>query len=330
MRPSTDSSRKDRPLAEAESEGPPERSHVASVAPPLPEGPLDGSGPPPPAGPPAPGGASPPGGPEVALLPRGVGEVVDAAIALYRRHFKLLVGTAAVVIVPVQILSSFASRNAVSQIGDTFRALQKGLTPATTTTSVGPPGGLLALLALPFLTAALATAAASCYMGRAITPGRAWRTTMRRIWAVLGLGILRFLITGAGFVFFMVPAIFLYIRLLVAPVALVVEGAGPVLALERSWRLTSGQWWRTCGVEVLKGLMALFGYLLIEIPAFLLAIVTGPVGWLLLAIGSSLVQVLVAPFLVAVTVVVYFDLRIRKEAFDLAVTAQGVQRPRVA
>ena len=82
--------------------------------------------------------------------------------------------------------------------------------------------------------------------------------------------------------------------------------------------------------EVLKGLMAGFGYLLIELPVILLGIVSGPVGWLLLAIGGSLVQVLVAPFLVAVTVVVYFDLRIRKEAFDLAVTAQRVQSPRVA
>ena len=59
-------------------------------------------------------------------------------------------------------------------------------------------------------------------------------------------------------------------------------------------------------------------------------IVAGPVGWLLLAIGGSLVQVLAVPFLVVVTVVVYFDLRIRKEAFDLAVTAQRVQSPQVA
>ena len=316
-------------MAAAESEGPPERSPVASVAPPLPEGPLDGGSASPPAEPPSPGGASPPGGPEVALLPRGVGEVVDTAIALYRRHWKLLVGTAAVV-VPVQLLSSFANRNALTQIGDTFRSMQKGLTPVTTTTSVGTPVGLLALLALPFLTAALATAAASCYMGRPITPGQAWRATLRRFWAVLGLGLLRFVITATGFVLFMVPAIFLYIRLLVAPVALVVEGTGPGLALARSWRLTSGQWWRTCGVQVLKVVMFLAAYVLIETPVFLLSLVAGPVGWLLLAIGGSLVQVLVAPFLVAVTVDIYFDLRIRKEAFDLAVTAQRVQSPRVA
>jgi hypothetical protein len=319
-------------MAAPESEGPPESGPVGSVAPPLPEGPFDAGSPPLAAGPASPGGASPGGGgPQVALLPRGVGEVVDTAIALYRRNWKLLVATAAVVVVPVQLLNSFASRNLVSQIGDAFRSMQKGLTPATTGgTGVGSPGGLLALLALPFLTAALATAAASCYMGRPITPGRAWRATMRRFWAVLGLGVLRFMLIGVGFFFFIVPGIFLSIRLLVAPVALMVEGAGPASALERSWRLTSGQWWRTCGVEVLKVVMLLAAYVLIETPIFLLSLVAGPVGWLLLAIGGSLVQVFATPFLVAVTVVIYFDLRIRKEAFDLAVTAQRLQSPQVA
>ncbi len=318
-------------MAAAESEGPPERSPVASVAPPLPEGPFDTGGPLPAGDPASPGGGGSGGGPEVALLPRGVGEVVDTAIALYRRNWKLLVATAAVVVVPVQLLSSFANRNFLSQIGDAFRSIQKGLTPTTTGgTGIGSPGGLLALLALPFLTAALATAAASCYMGRPITPGRAWRATMRRFWAILGLGLLRFLLIVVGLFFFLVPGILLYIRLLVAPVALVVEGADPASALERSWRLTGGQWWRTCGVQVLKVVLFLAAYVLIETPIFLLSLVAGPVGWLLLGLGGSLVQVLAFPFLVAVAVVIYFDLRIRKEAFDLAVTAQRVQSARVA
>jgi hypothetical protein len=254
-----------------------------------------------------------------------VGEVVDTAIGLYRRNWKLLVGTAAAVVVPVQLLSAFLNRNYFSQVSDMVRSLQKGLTPSSPTTGVGSLGGLLSVLALPFLTVALATAAASCYMGSPITPGQAWRRTMRRSWAVLSLGLLRVLIIGIGFFLFLVPGIFLYIRLLVAPVALVVEGAGPVRALERSWRLTGGNWWRICGVEVLKGVVAWFGYALIETPTVLLGFLTGRLGWLFIGVGGSLLQVFVFPFLVAVTVVAYFDLRIRKEAFDLALGAQRLQ-----
>src|SRR5260370_27560981 len=105
-------------MAAAESEGPPERSPVASVAPPLPEGPFDAGDPPPTAVPPSPGGASPGGGgPEVALLPRGVGEVVDTAIALYRRNWQLLVPTAAVVVVPLPPVRSVANRYLLTQLG---------------------------------------------------------------------------------------------------------------------------------------------------------------------------------------------------------------------
>jgi hypothetical protein len=264
------------------------------------------------------------------MLPRGVGEVVDTAIALYRRNWKLLVATAGAVVVPVQLLSFFANRNLVSQIDNLYRSAQRGLAPPPPGTTIGSPGGLLTLLALPFLTVAVATVAASCYLGNPLTPGRAWRATMRRFWAVLGLGILRFLLLVMGFFFFLAPGIFLYIRLLVAPVALVVEGAGPVSAMERSWRLTTGHWWRTCGVEVLKGVMAAAAYTLVELPVFFLSLVAGPAGWLVFGIGASLVQVFVAPFLVTVTVVIYFDLRIRKEAFDLAVGAQRLQSSRAA
>jgi hypothetical protein len=258
----------------------------------------------------------------VALLPRGVGEVVDTAIGLYRRNWRLLAGTAAAVVVPVQVLRAFLNRNYFSQVSDMVRSLQKGLPASSPSTGVGSLGGLLSVLVLPFLTVALATAAASCYMGSPITPGKAWRRAMRRFWAVLSLGLLRVLIIGIGLFLFMVPGIFLYIRLLVAPVALVVEDAGPVLALERSWRLTRGNWWRMCGVEVLKGVVAWFGYVLIETPTVLLGFLTGRAGWLFVGIGGSLLQVFVFPFLVAVTVVAYFDLRIRKEAFDLAVGAR--------
>jgi hypothetical protein len=259
-----------------------------------------------------------------------VGEVVDTAIGLYRRNWKLLVGTAAIVVVPVQILSSFLNRDYFSQFTGLYRSFRHGLAPTATGPGVGSLGSLLALLALPFLTVALATAVASCYMGSPITPGQAWRRTMRRFWAILGLGLVRGVLIGVGFLLFVVPAIFLAVQLLVAPVALVVEEAGPVTALERSWRLTGRHWWRMCGVEVLKAAMAGFGYGLVEAPALALGFVAGPVGWVFLAIAGSLGQLVVAPLVVAVTVVAYFDLRIRKEAFDLAVAAQRLQGSRAA
>src|SRR5205085_9824388 len=43
-------------------------------------------------------------------------------------------------------------------------------------------------------------------------------------------------------------AVLIYIRLMVAVPAIIVEGLGPVQALQRSWRLVQGNWWRTFGL----------------------------------------------------------------------------------
>ena len=45
----------------------------------------------------------------------------------------------------------------------------------------------------------------------------------------------------------------------------------------------------------------------------------GPAGWPLYAIGLSLAAILTAPFTTLIAVLLYFDLRIRKEAFDLEI-----------
>lgn len=297
-------------------------SRVSDFAPPLPEGP------------PEPGAATsavpdqvpvPEGQPAVALLPRGVGEVVDTAIAIYRSNWRLIAGTAAVVVVPLELVNALLNRNYFTQLHQTVSSVQSGTPPTSSTNPTGTLGVLLLLLALPFLTAALATAAASCYMGRPTTVGQVWRTTLRRFWAILGLGVLHFLLLGAGFFLFVVPGVFLAVKLVVCPVALVVEGAGPVTALERSWRLTGRHWWRSAGVEVLKGFVGGFGLLLIEVPALVLGYASGGAGWVFLGLAGSLGQVFVAPLAVVATVVLYFDLRIRREAFDLFVTAQQVR-----
>lgn len=312
-------------MAASDPEGQSGTDPIPWAAPTLPESPAGGPSPAVPSPPPPPGAR-----PTAALLPRGVGEVVDTAIGLYRRHWRLLVGTAAVVIVPIQIFSAFLNRDAVSQLGDVFRTLQTGGTPTSTGSGAGFLGEILSVLSLPFFTAALAAAGASCYMGEPITQGEAWRRTMRRFGAVLGLGLLRFMLIGAALFFFVAPGVFLYIRLLTAPVALMVEGAGPVSAMERSWRLTKGSWWRVFGIQTLKVVLAWFGLGLFQALALGLGLITGPAGWLFIAIGGSLAQLFVYPFVVSVTVVSYFDLRIRKEGFDLAVTTQRLLAPRAA
>ena len=60
---------------------------------------------------------------------------------------------------------------------------------------------------------------------------------------------------------------------------------------------------------------------ILTIPGSAVFAAIGPAGWPFYAIGLSLAAILTTPFTTLITVLLYFDLRIRKEAFDLEVMA---------
>ena len=303
-------------------------------APPLSDPP---PGAPPPWGtPPGPYGAWP-GGPVPAwpmrspsgfpLHPMGLGEILDGAIGLYRRNWGLLVGTVAGVLVPLHFLIAFLNRDYFTRLHQLFSALRGGGTPPTTVNMTASGGGLVVLLVLPFLSGAVAIAAASAYLGRSITVGQVYRALFRRFWALLAVVVMSYIVELVGLVFLIVPGIFLYVRLVAAPVAVVLEGAGPVAAWERSWRLTRGFGWKILGTVIVSYFITAVGGLIVQVPFFAVGYLAGGAGWVFLGAGQTLASLLTTPFSTIILVLIYFDLRIRKEAFDLSVLAQQLQAP---
>jgi hypothetical protein len=155
------------------------------------------------------------------------------------------------------------------------------------------------------------------------------------VWAFAGdvpaLGAVGVLAVLAG----SVAAFWVGVRLALATPALVLEDLRVVAALRRSWSLTAGRFWRTLGILfVCNALAAVVQYVLsfvLQVVAMVLGVGAGSaldsstaevVAGLLL-IGGSVVGSLVGamatqPFLAAVSALLYTDLRIRKEGFDLA------------
>jgi hypothetical protein len=100
--------------------------------------------------------------------------------------------------------------------------------------------------------------------------------------------------------------------------------------LGRSWRLSKGLSWHIFGTLLLAGIIAAIVGLIFLVPS---AIVTAnetfsgtvsSTGWVLRTILGSLSTIVVSPFSSAVGVLLYFDARIRKEGFDLAMMAREV------
>ena len=122
--------------------------------------------------------------------------------------------------------------------------------------------------------------------------------------------------------------IIVFVRFVFGSTVLVVEGKKGSKALRRSWQLAKGSFWKIVGTLVLAGIMASVVEGVLSIPGAVAFAEVGPAGWPFLAIGGSLAAIITTPFTTLITVLLYFDLRIRKEAFDLEVMAQEMSSPR--
>jgi hypothetical protein len=142
---------------------------------------------------------------------------------------------------------------------------------------------------------------------------------------------------GAGAV-----ALWLMIRFSLASPALMLEKQGVLKSMSRSAKLVRGSWWRVFGIQLLATVIANIVASIIVIPfAFLAAALsgdgvsgflngsTGDLGWTFLivsGVGSVIGSMLTFPITAGVTVLLYIDQRIRREALDLDLArAAGVQ-----
>lgn len=137
---------------------------------------------------------------------------------------------------------------------------------------------------------------------------------------------------GAGFLFIclgfllMFVSFFFYayvfVRLTVIVPAIMVEGLGPVQAVRRSWQLVQGYWWRTLALVVVLGLI---NAVISAGPAYLVtalvAAITQSFDTVLIsaltAVITIITEALFIPLSLTCYTLYYFDLRVRKEGFDL-------------
>ncbi len=128
----------------------------------------------------------------------------------------------------------------------------------------------------------------------------------------------------AGFLPALILWAFFYIRWIFWLQAVVLENKGVRSGLGRSWRLVRGSFWRVFFVVILTGI---FNYIITVTPttAISFAAVLFPsvlVSTVLNSTVAILINILVAPLTYTILTLLYYDLRIRKEGFDLALRAQ--------
>jgi hypothetical protein len=128
-----------------------------------------------------------------------------------------------------------------------------------------------------------------------------------------------------GILAWSVLAVVILVRWAFGPSVLVVEGHRGTKALGRSNRLARGSFWRIVGVYLLASILAGIIAAVVSIIPAAIAEGLGSGGWFVVGAGNAAASIVTTPFTTMVIVLLYFDLRIRKEGFDLQVMAQEIR-----
>jgi hypothetical protein len=263
------------------------------------------------------------------LRPLGIGEILDAGIKIYRSKFATMLKAVAVVVVPVQVLNVLITLS----LPDT--STTAGTTTTTSNSEWAGFAALLLVFVITIVSSALAEAAclkavSDTYLGTETDWRESLRFGFRRLGSLVWLTLIRGAIVLLGFAACIVPGVWLYVAWSVAIPVLLIEGPRGFQALRRSFNLVRRRWWPTAGILILANLLATAvaaGIGLLALPLLFAGQGNDFAYHLANAVFGAVARVLTIPFIAAVVAVIYFDLRVRKEGFDLQLMAQRIGAP---
>jgi hypothetical protein len=124
----------------------------------------------------------------------------------------------------------------------------------------------------------------------------------------------------------LVGTVYLTASWMVSPAVVILEDAGPIAALRRSWALSTGSRWRILGLVLL---LLVLQVVLSSLLSFVLlaSFATDQVVQLVVQQAVNLLASIAwAPVYWGTFAILYYDLRVRREAFDLQLAAESLPR----
>ena len=290
------------------------------------------------------------------LRPLGLGQLLDQAIRLYRQNFFKFIGIIAIVQIPLGLLqlgTSLLTLDGIARLDDLDQLSSLQDIPGLTTGIGGSV--LVAILGFVLLgvvaTAAMTRAVAGSYLGEEVTIADAYRAVGQSWLSLLGALLLASLMGIALFLWFLVPCVGwltglgmitffgMVIFPLIAPI-IVLEKQKASRAVRRAWDLARRRFWWVLGFVLL---LTIFAQVIITGPVLLVSAIFGLVFGeaifepsftqsITQTIFQSLIQVVSSliylPLQLTAITLMYFDLRIRIEGFDLTLLAESVNEAR--
>ena len=293
------------------------------------------------------------------------GEIIDGSFQTIRRNAKAMLGASLLAQSLAAILTAVLTAATATSVGS-IEAWAENSSP-TDLTSLG-----LGFVAVIALVAVLTLFLASVLQGAMVVPvarsilnrptgfRQMWGLARPRVGALMRLAallmvtaLLAMLVPAAAavaliasmegmgillliplFLGFVALFIWMYIKLMVAPAAVVIEELGALDALRRSWKLTRANWWRILGITLVVSIMVGIVSQVVMIPVTLLpplmASFISPHGGsgqdmaiavaigIITAVLGALAGALGYAFQTSVMALIYMDLRMRKDGLDIS------------
>jgi hypothetical protein len=227
------------------------------------------------------------------LRARSVGEILDLAFQLYRSRWKQMATATGVLVLPLLALEAVAPLEVLPM--------------------------LEAVSNLVFLaaSAAVVVIASEAYLGREVAAADAVRAAGRRFFSVWGAAIIQGLLIVFGLILFIIPGIIAMALTFAMQQAIMIEGDTAGDAYSRSRELARGFFKHILLTSVLTYIIVIFAMM-----GFGVAIELGVDNERLAILLTNVALIAINPLAAVVGTVLYYDLRIRKEAFDVAVATE--------
>jgi hypothetical protein len=248
------------------------------------------------------------------LKPMDFGEILDGAFRIYRAHFATLFLAALAPYLPMVLAGSLLGAALGAQS-------ESGMLAGGIALLVSAP---LMLVGLMVAWGALVHLTSEAFLGHPVEIGQGVRRGWARSLSLFGATLLMMLLLGIGLIFLVVPAFILMAVFFAVYTVVVVEGRGPVEALGRSRQLSRGDLPRIFGVLFVA-------YIIAALPGWSISILTvvsfsAAEPSLGFNVASTILQAMIGaltwPLSTGVSVLLYYDRRIRTEALDVQLAAE--------
>lgn len=248
---------------------------------------------------------------DISYRPRSIPELVDASIQLFRRSYRELIAITAIGYVPWIAASTLVSR-------------MWGAPGTADPGSFGASSGwlfvsLAGAIWFAVVSAGCIAAASDAYLGEEPQIAASLRRALSRGGPIIAASLVTWMLAGVGLILLIIPGLYLFARFALSPAIALLEERGTGESLARASELS-----RDRKLHILGALGAAF--LIYLVVAATVGIVMGMTGQLALGpVAEAIVTIGVSPLIAVVSAVLYYDLRIRAEGFDVELLERQLQ-----